>query len=44
MILLQVFRLFLPLVNTLLLMVQVRKVVASDVVFLTLGAIAFCSI
>ena len=38
--LLQVFRLFLPLVHTLLLMVQVRKVVANGVVFLTFGVIA----
>ena len=35
---------FLPLKRILLLMVQVRKVVASGVVFLTFGAIAFGAI
>ena len=38
---LQWFQAFLPLECILLLMVQVRKVVAIDVVFLTFGAIAF---
>ena len=38
-----IFRAFLPLKRTLLLMVQVRKVVAN-VVFLTFGAIAFGAI
>ena len=33
-----------PLERILLLMVQVRKVVANDVVFLTFGAIAFGAI
>ena len=35
---------FLPLERILLLMVQVRKVVANGVVFLTFGAIAFGAI
>ena len=38
------FQAYLPLERILLLMVQVRKVVANGVVFLTFGAIAFGAI
>ena len=41
---LQFFQAFLPLERILLLMVQVRKVVANGVVFLSFGAIAFGAI
>ena len=41
---LQFFQVFLPLERILLLMVQMRKVVANGVVFLTFGAIAFGAI
>ena len=39
-----VFQAFLPLERILLLMVQVRKVVANDVVFRSFGAITFGAI
>ena len=41
---LQFFQAFLSLERILLLMVQVRKIVANGVVFLTFGAIAFGAI
>ena len=39
-----IFQVFLPLERILLFMVQVRKVVANGVVFLTFGAIVFGAI